>query len=83
MASLAKLVFDRNLAKIPQRQEYAERQNEVEQQSTQTIARSMTEEQAQEVAQDNALMQKLMEVFTQIMQGRNAASSSIASGMKI
>jgi hypothetical protein len=77
------MVLSTMVSSVVRMKEYAERQNEVEHQSTQTIARSMTEEQAQEVAQDNALMQKLMEVFTQIMQGRNAAASSIASGMKI
>lgn len=77
------MVLSTMISSVVRMEEYAQRQKEVEHQSTQTIARSMTEEQAQEVAQDNALMQKLMEVFMQIMQGRNAASSSIASGMKV
>jgi hypothetical protein len=82
MSSIA-MVLSTMISSIVRMEEYAQRQNEVEHQSTQTIARSMTEEQAQEVSQDNALMQKLMEVFMQIMQGRNAASSAIAGGMKV
>lgn len=76
------MVLSTMISAVVRLEEYAQRQNEVEHQSTQTIGRSMTEEQAQRISEDVSLMQKLLDVAMQIMQGRNAASSTIASSVK-
>lgn len=76
------MVLSTMISAVVRLEEYAQRQIEVENQSIQTIGRSLTDEQAQRLSEDSALMQKLLEVAMQIMQGRNAAASTIASSVK-
>jgi len=81
LASMS-MVLSTMSSTVARLEEYVQRQNEVEHQSTQTIGRSMTEEQAQRISEDSAFIQKVLDVAMQIMQGRNAASSTIASSVK-
>lgn len=76
------MVLSTMISAVVRLEEYAQRQIEVENQSIQTIGRSLTDEQAQRLSEDSSLMQKLLEVAMQIMQGRNAAASTIASSVK-
>jgi hypothetical protein len=76
------MVLSTMISAVVRLEEYAQRQNEVQQQSVQTLGRSMTDEQAQRLSEESSLMQKLLEVAMQIMQGRNAAASTIASAVK-
>ncbi len=76
------MVLSTMISSVVRLEEYAQRQIEVENQSIQTIGRSLTDEQAQRLSEDSSLMQKLLEVAMQIMQGRNAAASTIASSVK-
>lgn len=61
---------------------FSQRNEEVLEQTTQMLGKGVSDEEAQRTSESSAMLQKLMEVFAQIMQSRNAAASTIAGNLR-
>lgn len=81
LSSMA-MVLSTMVSSVVRLEESNQREREVLEQSEQMIGKSLTDEAAQHASEATTLLNKLLEVFQQINQSRNATANTIAGSVR-
>lgn len=78
LSSLA-MITSSGLSSILRLQEYNERQKEVLKQAEQGLSKALTDVETQSLAEDTALISKMLDAIQQLVDGRNATVNNVAT----